>query len=97
MKRIHDKKQMDLMDEQTRIWLINTRQRVVEIAKRKGTVSADEVREAFPIPGWINRNTMGKLFKSKEFIFTGIKKSSTPSRKGGLICTYGLSESVRNL
>ncbi len=95
-RKIKDKKQLDLIEEQKRIWVVNARQTAIEIAAREGSVSADDVRERFPIPGGIHRNVMGRLFKVPVFVFSGIKKSDTPSRKGGLICTYRLAESVRN-
>ena len=84
--------QSTLFTEQDRLRLLEARKVAMRIAFEEGSVSADLVREKFPLVESIHRNAIGALFKTKDFIWNGVKKSRTPSRKGGLISVYRLTE-----
>jgi hypothetical protein len=70
-------------------WLTIAREKAVEIIRTEGKVSADEVVKLVPFSG-VSRNTIGALFKDDRFRTVGVRKSSTPSRKGALIWEWGL-------
>lgn len=82
----------DLFDEIERSRLIEARNVAMRIAFEEGSVSADQVREKFPLVESLHRNAIGSLFKTKDFIWNGVKKSRTPSRKGGMISVYRLTD-----
>jgi hypothetical protein len=84
--------QPDLFTDQDQQRLVEARKVAMRIAFEEGSVSADLVREKFPLVESIHRNAIGSLFKTKEFIWNGVKKSRTPSRKGGLISVYRLTD-----
>lgn len=86
--------QPDLFTNEQRRYLEEARRVAMQIAYEQGSVSADDVREKFPTIEVLHRNAIGGLFKTSDFVHRGFKKSSTPSRKGGIICTYGLSENA---
>jgi hypothetical protein len=75
-------------------YLEAARKAAVRIARERGSVSFDEVRRECPIPGGFHRNIAGGIFKTKQFIWSGVKKSTTPSRKGGMIGVYTLREQL---
>lgn len=85
-------RQQDLFKSESNAWLSNARTIAKQIAVQKGFVSSDDVRLRFPLSGAIHRNIVGSLFKTKDFKWNGVKKSTTPSRKGGLISVYTLNE-----
>lgn len=98
MKRspVAQKNQMDLLGDEKMQWLSSARIAAQKIAFEDGSVTAEDIRRACPIPGWINKNVMGKLFADrKTFVWNGVKKSSTASRKGGLISVWMLTEEAR--
>jgi len=68
------------------------RVQAVKIAREEGCVSADDIRSRFEIPSDVSRNALGSLFKSKEFIWFGTKKSTTPSRAGSIISVWKIKE-----
>ena len=83
--------QMQLFNE-SQEWLEAARKAAIRIARENGQVSSDDVRKEVPITGAINHNVLGSLFKIKIFRWSGVKKSTTPKRKGGMIGVYTLRE-----
>lgn len=88
-------KQLDMYESEKQEWLRKARMIAVEIALKDGRVSADELRERFPIPAHINKNIMGSVFKYPDFCTNGIKKSTWGSRHGAIICVWVLKNEVR--
>lgn len=88
-------KQLDLYESEKQEWLRKARMTAVEIALKDGRVSADELREKFPIPAHINKNIMGQVFQHPDFCWNGIKKSTTGSRKRSLISVWVLKNEIR--
>lgn len=91
-KRSKDPKQQRINFSEEESRLIEARKVAMRIAFEGGTVSADQVREKFPLVESLHKNAIGSLFKSPDFVWNGVKKSRTPSRKGGLISVYRLTE-----
>lgn len=92
-RRARDPRQGDLLQQAKEEYLRQARTAAEIIAYETGSVSAEDVRRRCPIPGGIHKNVMGRLFcDRKTFIFAGIKKSATPTRKGGIICTWRLTD-----
>jgi len=83
-------KQLNLFSEASQTFIHRMRQEAIKIAQEQGEVSADDIRQRFEIPSDVSRNALGSLFKSKEFIWKGVKKSITPSRAGGMISVWAL-------
>jgi hypothetical protein len=86
--------QLDLYADDVQEYIRKAREYAIEWCKDGGEISADEIRERFPIPAeWSRKqhNALGSLFKTKDFITKGIKKSTTPSRAGSTIYTWTLS------
>ena len=90
-KNVKANNQLNAFDVDDAERLRQAREVAMRIAFEEGTVSADVVREKFPVVECLHRNAIGSLFKTNEFEFAGIKKSRTPSRKGGIIMTYRLT------
>jgi hypothetical protein len=88
--------QLELYKNLNRDWIDAARRAAIRIAKEQGQVSSDEVRRECPITGSVHRKAMGSLFKTKDFIWSGVKKSTTKTRKGGMIGVYTLSDQAHN-
>jgi len=83
-------KQLNFFSELSQEWIKEKRIEAIKIAQENGEVSADDIRSRFDIPSYVSHNALGSLFKSKEFIWCGVKKSITPSRAGGMILVWAL-------
>lgn len=85
-------RQQEIFQRESEEWLAAARKVARRIATERGTVSSDDVRKQCPITGGIHRNAVGSIFKTRDFIWTGVKRSSTPSRKAGMIGVYMLRD-----
>ena len=88
--------QEDLFQGNSKQWLDAARRAALRIARERGQVSSDDVRKECPITGAINKNVSGSIFKTRQFVWSGVKRSTTPSRKGGMISVYTLREQINN-
>lgn len=92
-KPVRNPKQMDLMASQKDEWLRQARIAAERIAFETGSVTAEDIRKSHPVPSGVNKNVMGKLFADRTtFRSDGYKKSTTGSRKGGIILIWKLTE-----
>lgn len=73
-------------------WLLEAREVAVEIAREKGTVSADDVRAAgVETPEGSSPNVFGSLFKDPRFAFDHFTESQRPSRHRNVIRVWRLA------
>jgi hypothetical protein len=88
-------KQLSLFSESSQAFIHRMRDEAVKIAEENGEVSADDIRSRFEIPLDVSRNALGSLFKCSMFAWKGVKRSITPSRAGGMISVWALSNNYR--
>jgi len=62
-----------------------------EIAKKRGDVTADDVRARLPIPPGTNPSVMGAVFR-RGFKYVGYMKSTRPAARSRRILVYALEE-----
>jgi hypothetical protein len=79
----------DLFTTANEQWLNLARREAVRICQEEGSVSSDDVNKIVPFTG-VSRNIIGAIFKGGQFRTIGTKKSTKPSRKGGVIYTWAL-------
>lgn len=84
----------DLFAAEKKDWVTKARRAAETIALENGTVNIDEVLSICPRPGYIHRNTTGKIFSNSVFRFSGVIKSKKVSSKGRLICVWTLDEAL---
>jgi len=71
-------------------WLDRARVVAEEICRRRGTVTADDIREVLPIPEGVHPNTMGAVFRNSQFEFVGWERSAQPQRHANRIGRWRL-------
>lgn len=75
-------------------WVISARQKAMDICKREGECSMDEVQKVLPCPEG-RKNAAGSVFDRKTFYCVGFKQSSRTSRRAGIIRVWALKEDVQ--
>ncbi len=77
-------------------WLERARAVAREIAKKRGTVSADDLRNLMrehpELAPEGTKNVMGGLFRSRDFVWVGWRHSRTPGSHGNRIGVYALAD-----
>lgn len=73
-------------------WLEQARHLAVQIAKRKGFVSSDDIHKVCPLPDTAHHNLMGAVFKDKQFDPVGYCPSTRPSAHGRIIRIYCIKQ-----
>ncbi len=80
------------MEAMRRKWIDKARELAVEIAEKHGTVTADDIHEAHPLPEGIEPRTMGAVFHDPRFQLCHY----TPGRRSvRAIGAYGLTGKSR--
>ena len=93
MKRAKDHNQLNAFTSLADDWLRSARDLAKRIAFEEGSVTAEDINRRHPLPSGLHPNTMGKLFSVRDvFRWNGTKKSQTPSRKGGIISIWMLTD-----
>jgi citrate lyase beta subunit len=75
-------------------WLARARQAAVEICRRKGTVTSDDVLEAVGMPDGLHRNVIGAIF-GRGFVRVGFRRTRRPEGHARLIGVWKLKQGGR--
>ena len=67
---------LPLYEEHRADWLERARATGEEIARRKGSVTINDVRDACPPPAGVDPRVMGAVLATKRFVAVGYERSS---------------------
>lgn len=73
-------------------WLNAARIKAINIARRKGQVTINDLREVVTLPHEFSPNTWGAVFKSKEFEAIGYTQASHSAAHARVVRIYKLKE-----
>lgn len=71
-------------------WLAEARRFAVSYCRVHGSVTADDVRVFYPLPGHLHPNTWGALFKDPRFIPIGDAQTTHPAGHARRVRRWGL-------
>lgn len=83
--------QLGLFEIRDYEFLQSCRAAAVAIAKARGHVSINEVREAVTLPPNVNPSVLGAVFKGKQFRPVGYTEAKHPSAHARVIRVYSLA------
>jgi hypothetical protein len=71
-------------------WISRARLEAIFIAKTKGSVTINDVREAIQMPEDFHPNTWGAVLKSKDFEAIGFSQASHPAAHARVVRVFKL-------
>lgn len=96
MKPATKQQALNLFETHRKEFLEHCRWVAVRIAKDKGNVTIDDVRDECPLPLNIDGRVYGAVFASEEFEIVGHTKTRIKSSHGRLVGVYTLKPEYRN-
>jgi hypothetical protein len=70
---------LDILEATRSEFLFKARSIAMEVVKKKGVVSTDDIRMELDIPKGVDGRVMGAVFNTKEWVGVGYKKSEIKS------------------
>ena len=83
-------KALAFLEQKRGEWISKARLEAIFIARHKGTVTINDVRDAINLPEDFHPNTWGAVLKSKDFEAVGFVQASHPSAHARVIRVYKL-------
>jgi hypothetical protein len=76
-------------------WLAEARQWARKIAKQRGEVTIDDVREFYPPPAGVDPRVMGAIMRAPEFEAVGYRKSTRATCHNRPIAIFRLAQKAQ--
>jgi len=87
---------LDRLEEHYPDFLDRARAVAEQIARKKGSVTADDVRVVLSIPAGVSHNAMGALFRGPRWERIGWQQSEQPQRHGNRVGLWRLRNGGRD-
>lgn len=88
-RRLRDS-QLALFEIRQAEFLDRCRALAVEICKRKGTVSINDIRARIEVPPGVHPSVLGSVFKSQAFSVVGFTEAAHPQAHARIVRVYAL-------
>ena len=73
-------------------WLDGARKVAYDLLKRRSTITIEDVLELYPLPKYLHRNTIGKVFQNEWFQHVGYTSSKRRISHGRTIRLWSISD-----
>jgi hypothetical protein len=83
--------QLDFFEERDSEVLSRCRSLAVQIAKRQGEVSINDVRKHIQVPSGTHPSVLGAVFRTKQFRKIGLCEASHPEAHARIVRVYELA------
>jgi hypothetical protein len=84
--------QLNLFQVRDAEFLQRCRALAVEIARRQGTVSINDIRAGIQLPAEMHPSVLGAVFKTKQFQACGYTEATHPQAHARVVRVYQLKE-----
>ena len=84
--------QLNLFQVRDAEFLQRCRALAVEIARRQGTVSINDIRAGIQLPAEMHPSVLGAVFKTKQFQACGFTEATHPQAHARVVRVYQLKE-----
>jgi hypothetical protein len=84
--------QLDFFEYRDADFLNHCRSLAVQIAKRQGEVSINDVRKHIQVPSGTHPSVLGAVFRTKQFKKIGLCEASHPEAHARIVRVYALAE-----
>lgn len=83
--------QIDLFQHRDAEFLTRCRTLAVEVARRHGTVSINDIRSGIQLPAEMHPSVLGAVFKTKQFQACGYTEATHPQAHARVVRVYQLT------
>jgi hypothetical protein len=84
--------QLDFFEHRDSDFLNHCRSLAVQIAKRQGEVSINDIRRHIQVPSGTHPSVLGAVFRTKQFRKVGLCEASHPEAHARIVRVYELAE-----
>jgi hypothetical protein len=84
--------QLDFFEHRDSDFLDHCRSLAVQIAKRQGEVSINDIRKLVAVPFGTHPSVLGAVFRTKQFRKIGLCEASHPEAHARIVRVYELAE-----
>lgn len=82
--------QLALFEMRQADFLESCRALAIEVCKRKGSVSINDIRARLTIPPGVHPSVLGSVFKTKDFFAVGYTEATHPQAHARIVRIYAL-------
>jgi hypothetical protein len=75
-------------------WIAKARKKAVSIARRRGQVSINDVRDQMELPPDLNHNALGAVLRSPDLKVVGFETARHKEARGRVVRVYGLKKAA---
>ena len=83
--------QLDFFEHRDSDFLEHCRSLAVQIAKRQGEVSINDIRKLIQVPSGTHPSVLGAVFRTKQFRKVGLCEASHPEAHARIVRVYELT------
>ena len=83
-----------IMDVTHKAWIDKARKKAVKIARRRGQVSINDIREQMELPPDLHHNALGAVMRSPELKVVGFEAARHKEARARIIRVYGLKKAA---
>ena len=84
----------DLFYREREAWLTQARLIAIKLLKKKRTITVEDVLKRHERPDYVHRNTVGQIFRTKDFRPCGWSPSKRPAMNGRQVRVWRLKGSL---
>jgi len=84
--------QLDFFEVRDSEFLTHCRSLAVQIARRQGEVSINDIRKHIQVPSGTHPSVLGAVFRTKQFRKVGLCEASHPEAHARIVRVYELAE-----
>ena len=83
-----------IMEVTHKEWIEKARKKAVSIARRRGQVSINDVREQMELPPDLHHNALGAVLRSPDLKVVGFETARHKEARARIVRVYGLKEAA---
>jgi len=83
-----------IMEVTHKEWIEKARKKAVSIARRRGQVSINDVREQMELPADLHHNALGAVLRSPDLKVVGFETARHKEARARIVRVYGLKEAA---
>lgn len=84
--------QLDIFEQREPEFLNHCRSLAIQIARREGEVSINDIRKLIQVPAGVHPSVLGAVFRTKQFRKVGLCEASHPEAHARIVRVYSLTE-----
>lgn len=83
-----------IMEVTHKEWIEKARKKAISIARRRGQVSINDVREQMELPADLHHNALGAVLRSPDLKVVGFETARHKEARARIVRVYGLKEAA---